>query len=350
MGKIVNCIKGWDSTGAISIASFLFLGIALVFFSMQIVKNTHVLNTKSKFSGGLIGGVLLALITASPEFITSIEQSLIDNPGAGTADVIGANAISGFAIAISAVIFIRETFMRRLKSWTIISLWISFVCSLTITLVMFFKADINIGIAGKYAIGIFPIILFLIFLTTTYLQSKFGKETNVIHQTPYIKKTTKQKAWFRFIILGFFLIIVSIIINWFAASIEQIYNIPSESVGGLFLSFIMSLPELIAFFSMMRAKQYITAIAILIGHGFALFFAELLGDLSFVQAATYTTQGVHDNWALSLITTIIFFFLALLPILTKKFKLFQKKYAYLTLPFLAIFTYIIGWILILSIG
>ena len=350
MGETVNWIKGWDSTGAISIALFLFLGILLVILSIQIVKNTHVLNAKSKFSSGLIGGVLLAIITASPEFITSIQQSLLGNPAAGTADVIGANAIAGFAIAISAVIFIRETFIKRLKVWTIASLWISFTCSLAITLVMIFKADINIGVVGKYAIGIFPIILFLIFLATTYLQSKFGNEINKTHKNKYIQKTTKQKAWIKFLFLGFLLVIVSVVINWFAASIEEIYNIPSESVGGLFLSFVMSLPELIAFFSMMHAKQHTTAIAILIGHGFALFFAEWLGDLSFTPTATYTNPEVHDNWTLSLITTIIFFIISILPILSKKIKIFQNKYVYLILPVIAIFTYVIGWILILSLG
>lgn len=350
MRDVITWLNGWNAGGKISIIWFLILAGFLVFFALKIVKQAEVLTAKTKFGGGLIGGVLIAIITSFPEFITSIEQSIIGDPGAGSADNIGANAISGFLIGLAALLFIRETFLNRLKKWTIITLWISFTISLFITLMMFFKTDIIIGSEGHYAIGLVPLILLILYFILLLLQYKFGNDEEHVLLDEYVKATSVKQASWRFLIWGVLLMIGSIGINISVASMEDGYSISQESAGGILLSVAMAIPEGVAFFAMMKDKQYSSAVAILVGHGFALFVSEWLGDMSYIDAPTYTTEAVHKVWPISVITTTCFSLLATAPLLGKKFKIFREnKIVYSIIPIWIILIYIVGWLLILTL-
>ena len=351
MNNIVNWFDKWNANGKTSIVWFFLFASLLVYFALKIVKNAEVLTVKTKFGGGVIGGVLIAIVTAAPEFITSIEQSLIGDPGAASSDNIGANAITGFLIGLAALLFIRETFLGKLKRWTIVTLWISFVISLTITIIMYFKLDYAIGTPGTYAIGIFPMLLLIIYFITLFLQYKFGDDDD--HSTiseDYIKITSAKKASWMFVFWGSLLIIASIAINVVVKSMEGAYSISPDSAGGIFLSIAMAIPEAVAFFVLVKDKQYSAAVSTLVGHGFALFVSEWLADVSYANDAIYLTQEVHMVWAISIITTISFLLLSLQCLLAKKISYFREnKIIYSILPTLTISTFIIGWSLILTL-
>ena len=349
MNSVVTWLDGWNVGGKTSIIWFLALTGLLVYFALEIVKNAEVITTKTKFGGGVVGGILIAAITASPEIITSIQQSVMGEPGAGSADNIGANAITGFMIGLAALLFIRETWLDRLKKWTIITLWISFAISLFITLMMYFQKDLWIGSGGSFVIGIVPLTLLAFYFIMLFLQTKFGDDDDHNSVTDYIGDTTVKKASYKFLMWGILLIIASIAVNFTVDSVEHGYGINQESAGGIFLSIAMALPEAVAFFKLIKDRQYSTAVAVLIGHGFALFVSEWLGDASFIDAPTYTTEAVHKVWPIATITTICFFLLGLAPVLGKKFKIFREnKVVYSIIPTSIILTYVVGWILILT--
>ncbi|MCK5867294.1 MAG: hypothetical protein KAG14_02760 [Mycoplasmataceae bacterium] len=350
MSKIIDWTNSWTFGGKLSIIFFIIFVAFTVFFALKIVKNAEVLSAKSKFGGGIIGGILIAIVTAAPEFITSIQQSLSGEPGAGSADNIGANAITGFMIGLAGLLFIRESFLGKMQKWTIITLWISFVVSLIITLVMYFKADVIIGVKGTYAIGIFPAILLIIYFVLLFLQSKFGDNDDHAISGEYTKKTSLKKASWLFVMWGILLIIGSIIINIFADSMKKGLNLSNDSVGGIFLSIAMALPEAVAFFILLKHKQFSAAVAVLIGHGFALFVSEWLVDVAYADNASYLTEEVHNVWPISVITTISFGLLGIIPLLYKKYPIFREnKFVYAILPSMVVATYVIGWILILTL-
>ena len=128
------------------------------------------------------------------------------------------------------------------------------------------------------------------------------------------------------------------------------FSLSDGSVGGIFLSAAMALPEAVAFFILLKHKQFSAAVAVLIGHGFALFVSEWLVDVAFAKNASYLTDGVHDVWPISVITTISFGLLGMIPLLYKKFSIFRRsKIVYAILPSLVVTTYIVGWVLILTL-
>ena len=350
MNDIVKWMDGWNIGGKISIVWFLIFSAAVVFFSLKIVKNAEVLSVKTKFAGGFIGGVMIAVISAAPEFITSIQQSIIGDPGAAVSDDVGANILAGSTIGLAALLFLRETFMNRLKKWTIITLWLSFAFSLLMMFVMYFNADVWLGSSGKFVIGLFPLILIISYFILLWAQKKFGDDDEHQPEGEYIDKTSVRQASIRFLVWGVLLIIASILTNFSVVSMEHGYSISPESAGGLFLALTMALPETVAFFALMKKGQKAMAVAVLAGHGFALFVSEFLADASYVDAPTYVTEQVHNVWPLAMMAAISFGFLGISALVGKRFKIFQRnKIVYSILPALSFLTYVIGWILLLTI-
>lgn len=349
MNNIVDWLDGWNVGGKTSIIWFILFSAGVVFFSLKIVKNAEVLSTKTKFAGGFIGGVMIAVISAAPEFITSVQQSLIGDPGAAVSDDMGAFLLAGSTIGLSGILFIRETFLNRLKKWTIITLWLSFFFTIGLMFIMYFQADITIGVAGKFAIGLIPLLLLISYFALLFMQKKYGDEDEHVMSTDYITKTTVKQASWRFVFWSILLITASVFTNFAVVSMEHGYSLEPESAGGLFLALTMALPETVAFFALMRKKQYLMAVAVLAGHGFALFVSEFLADAAFVDGPTYATHQVNTIWPLALMSALSFAFLGIHALLGKKFKVFENKIVYSILPSMAFLTYVVGWILLLTI-
>lgn len=350
MNPVVEWLNGWNVGGKTSIIWFVILASILVFIALKIVKNAEVLTAKTKFGGGVIGGVLIAAITAAPEFITSIQQSLLGQPGAASADNVGANAITGFMIGLAALLFIRETWMARLHKYVIITLWVSFAIALFMTIMMYLKVDAWIGKENSYAIGIIPLILLVFYFIMTFLEMKFGEDDEHSSDEDYVKNTSIKKASTWFLIWGVLLIGLSVLLNYAVESMEDGFNIPQESAGGIFLAIAMALPEGVAFIKLVQDRQYTTAVSVLVGHGFALFVSEWLADMAYADAPTYTTEAVHQVWPIGVITTSSFALLGTQALLTRKIKLFREnKLVYSILPTITVLTYIVGWVLILTL-
>lgn len=347
MKDIVSWINGWSNDGKLSLLWFVPVTLLLVYAAIKIVKYAEVIIVKTKFGGAFIGGVLIATITSMPELITGIAQGLYGEPGAGSADNIGSNAFSAFLIGLAGVLFIKETFLKRLGKWTIISLWISFALATITSIMMFFQNDITIGTEGKFAIGLFPIFLFVFYIVSLWLQYKFGDEDVEDHNNPFVKATSAKTAILWFVFWSVLLVSFALVDNWVVSSIQHGYGISSLSAGGVFLSMATSLPEVVAFFVLLRKKQNAAAVAALIGSHIFNLSIEFYVDISYADQATYTMSTIHDNWTLALTTSIMMLLLAIFAVTAPKYKVFDNKYVYVITPTLVMVTYIVGWILML---
>ena len=350
MKNLTHWFTGWNANGQTSIVWFIAFSAVLVYAALVLVKNAEVIKSKSKLGAGVVVGILIGGVTASPEFITSIGQSLGGYPGAGSADNIGSNALTALLIGASALLFIRETWLGRLKKWTIISLWIAFAFSLVIAIVQFFGKDLNIGKEGTYAIGLFPLFLLVGYGVLTWLQGKYGDEDEHQVDNGYIQKTSVKMASLKFAFWSVLLLATSVFANVSADSMKETYEMSETSVGGIFLSITMALPESVAFIIFLKHKEYASGVAALVGHTFAIFFSEWLVDVAYANSSAYNTEAVHDVWPLSVITAVSFLFLAIAPLVMKRWKVFtEKKLLYAIFPSLAVLTYVVGWTLMLAL-
>ncbi len=358
MNNVINWINQWSLGGKLSILWFIPAVCLVLYGAIKLVKYAEVIMVKTKIGGAFVGGALIAAVTSIPELITEVAQSSSGNPGAGFADDIGSNAFSAFLLGISAIVFVKTMFLKKLGRWSRISIFISFALAFVLTFVTYFQKDLIIGNA-KFAIGIVPLLLFIVYLLVLRWQYKFGdsdEENEEAFKHPDI--SVKRASWM-FLYWGIFLIIFSLLMNWFASSMQAGYSeaLNSKTVGGIFLSVATSMPEVVAFFILLRKNKPVAAIASLIGSHIFNIAISFFGDLAYHgeydgtkltlgDAPTMTTSGVHDNWPLALITAIMMGLLVVQVIISKKI---TKKRYYLVIPSLVTVTYIVGWTCMLAL-
>ena len=349
MHEIINWFSSWNMGGQLGLLWF-FPFAGLVFWgATKLVSYAEVIIFKSKFGGAFVGGTLVAAVTSIPELIIEILQASAGHPGAGAADDIGSNAFSILLIAIASLIFMRMMFLNNLSKWTKITIGISLLISVLFTILTYFQKDLSINL-GSTVIGLIPLMFFVIYLINLFLQYKFG-EGDHSGDKPKRSEISLKKASLLFLMWAILLVGFSMLLNITASSMQQGFNIPSNSIGGIFLAMASSLPEVVAFFMFLRNKQVTGAIGSLIGsHVFnlgILFF----GDLTYSPAATFTTGKVQGTWMLGLSTVIMLVLLLTQVFLSSKFKKTFNKYKWINavIPGLIISTYIIVWALMLAL-
>ncbi len=318
---------------------------ALTLFSaMKMVKYAELIIEKTKMGGAFVGLVLISMITSIPELITEISQGLSNSPATGLSDDIGANAFSTFMLAIASIIFVKSMFVKKLGLWTKITIVISFTLSLLMTIILYYSADIEIGVPGKIAIGIVPIFMLLVYIIVVYFSYRFRHLADEEPENLVKTNLSKKQIYFMFVLFSFSLILSSLLLNWVTDAMQIKYSIDPKSAGGILLSMTTAMPEVVALFGLAR-KGYLTAAtgSIIGSHIFNL-SAIFWGDLAYNQTDIINGPGVSSVWMIAVIVTIEVGILLSFVVLGKRIK---NKYTYLIFPSLIVCTYIIGWSLIL---
>ena len=345
MNSAIEWMNGWTLGGKLAILPFIVFAVGIVFTAIKMVKYSEVIMVKSKFGGAFVGGALIAIFSSMPELITEVVQSLNGRPGVGVADDIGANAFSALAIAISLLVLIKQSFTKGMNKYAKISLFINAGLGFLLAIFMWFHHDITIGNAGVYAIGVVPVLMFISYIFSLYFQYKFGSDEEE-GDADKVKNISLKKGSWLFLMFGTFVFGFAVLLNISVDSLSDGYNISHESAGGLFLSMTTSLPEIVAFVALIRAKQYTAAIAAIVGSQMFNIGVSVFGDLSYADTALFSNEGVGANWSLAVIFGLEMLFIALHVLFEKKVtKTWQKS----ILPSLAVSSYLIGWILIIFV-
>ena len=347
MTEFINWVEGWTGGGKYAIIMFPFLAAILLYFSLKIVKYAEVIIAKSKFGAGFVGGTLVAVVTSMPELITEVSQALAGHPENGLGDDIGSNAFSIFLIGVAGLIFFRYLFLNKLSTWTKITIGISLLFSLALTVSLMIGNDVALG-----SMGIIPLLFFLAFLTTIFLNWKFGdndgEEEDAVPK--YVKSISLRKGTILFTLNGLGVVLFSVLVNVSVTAFQEGFNIPSASIGGVFLAMTTSLPEVVAFVVFLRKQQPGAAIASLVGSHFFNLGILFFGDLAFSDGPTFQVAEMQDHLGLAALTASMLFVLVIHFTISIKFKhLYEKKWLYMITPSLMVAGYIVGWILILSL-
>lgn len=344
MENIVDWISSWTMDGKLSILVFLAFSAVLLFASIKLVKYADIIIAKTKFGGAFIGGAFIAGITSFPEMITEIAQSASGNPGAGISDDLGSNAFSALLIAFAALLFYKNKIFNYVDKWTKTSMFLSAGLAFVIFIFLILGKDVHIGQKGTFVIGIIPMIFFAFYIYSLRLTYKYG-DTKEFDKELSIKDkhiSVKSSAWL-FTFWGFVIAALSLFVNWSASAMIDSYNMTSRSVGGIFLAIITSLPEIIAFFALLRKKQSMAAIAALIGSHMFNVGMQFFGDMSYKNDSIYNVKEVQAVWPIALMTGCMMIILAIYSVFSKKIK---HNWIRISIPTLVISIYSISWVFI----
>lgn len=347
METIVNWIKSWTLDGKLSILVFIAFATLLLYASLKLVKYADIIIAKTKLGGAFIGGVFIAAITSTPELITEITQSASGNPGAGISDDLGSNAFSGLLIAIAAILFYKNRVFDNVDKWTKASIFISSGLAFIICICLLIGSDVQMGTPGTFVIGIIPMCFFLFYIYSLRLTYKYGDTDEVDEELSTKEKmvSVKTASWL-FLVWGIAIIGLALVVNWTADAMMEGYDIPSSSIGGVFLAITTSLPEVVAFFALLRKKQAMAAIAALIGSHIFNVAMQFFGDMAYRSDSIYNVQEVQDVWPLALMTGLMMITLGMNALFAKKI---TKEWIRIAIPSLVISMYVGGWALIFAL-
>lgn len=327
---------------------FLLTAALLTFLATRMVKSADVLIFKTKFGGAFVGSVVISIINASPELIAAVTQSAFGTPAVGLADDIGANAIAGVLILLSAIFLYKDLFLTRVRGLTRTIIIISIFGNLAYAIVLLVGVDVPLG-----SIGLIPLFFFAMYLVAIFLQYKFGGkvEHSVGGLSPKLQEVSVKKAMILFTVYSVLLFATAFMLNYLIQGFQIAYGIGAESAGGIFLAISTSLPEIVSFLYFVRRKKPLLGLGTLVWASIfntsLLFWADVAYTPGPVISAAHTSIFEGKVWAIGFMVVVLITFYIIPSFFTK----FMEKYkvAYFATVSVGALMFVVGWALILSI-
>ncbi len=253
---------------------FAWLGIYVLLALVTIVSTNRAshyvneLDKKTQISGALLGGVMLAVVTSLPEFITSITSTVfLDQPGLAFGNVFGSNMFNLTILAVVDLIFIKHLFFNKTRigvktNSLIIMMYAIFLAPWVLsrfnTALGYDALDIRIGLTFNV---ISLLIILVYFLTLKSMNDELPQEKDATRTSDL----TKRRIMLMFVFWSLFVIASSAAITYVTDELSVRMNLTASFAGAIFLGAATSLPELTAVITLFKLKNYDVALGNILG-------------------------------------------------------------------------------------
>ena len=345
MTNVVEWVNDWTLGGKLSLLLFAVFVACIIFAALKLVKYSEVIMGKSKFGGAFVGGTMIAIVSSMPELITEVLQSLANAPAAGLSDDIGANAVTALAIGVALLVMVKHSFTKDISTYTKASIFVNGILGISLAVFIYVGKDISIGTSGTFIIGGIPILMLVIYIASVFVSYKYNTNSEEIDMEK-IKNISLKKGLWMFGLFALILVIFAVLLNISVDSISDGYGISHASAGGIFLSMTTSLPEMVAFVALIRAKQFTAGILAIVGSQTFNLGISIFGDMAYNKGPIFEAADVHDVWGIAAIFGVEMILIGTHIAFEKKMKHLWMK---AVLPTLVVSTYVVGWILMLTL-
>ena len=223
----------------LTVAVLVFLGsaVAVIFLGVQLAKYGDALATLTGWGRLFVGSILVALATSLPELSNNITAVRIDNPQLALGNVVGANMINMFTMAMVALLFGGRRFLQRVAPEQ--GYLIVLAAVLTGLAVLF--AGIKNGI-NVWQIGLSSIILLIVYVIGMWIvyQRRPAESGEGEEQDPGM---TMAKAWTVFGLVSLGVIIAGVFLAQSVDRVADLTGISSGVLGILAVSIVTTMPE-----------------------------------------------------------------------------------------------------------
>ena len=250
----------------ISIIYYIALAAITIFATTRASYFVDELDKKTKISGALLGGVLLAMVTSLPEFITSITSTVVlDTPGLAFGNVFGSNLFNLMILALADLFFIKHLFFNKTKTGIKTNSLIIFMYMIFLLPFMLSKIsdlgygsfDIRIGIA-------FSLISLIIIIVYFFTVKAMSEELPELEKTGVTKRSLKEII-IKFSLWAVVVIVASYYVTVVTDRLADELNLSASFAGAIFLGVATSLPEFTAVFTLFKLKNYDVALGNILG-------------------------------------------------------------------------------------
>ena len=318
------------------IVIYAVLASLVVFLSIKLSNYVDLLDKKTKVSGALLGGILLAGVTSLPELFTSLTGTLIvgDNHLV-LGNIMGSDFFDIVIFGVVYFLFFKKFTQGKVGKQHYLTCLFTALMLITVTFAAFIfnKNGWLLGWFNPMSLVVIAIYVVSIILTPK-TEEKEEQEDEVK------SKLTVKQIWILLAVFSLILIGASISVTVVTEQIVENFHIDGTFGGSLFLGVATSLPEVTATISLCRKKNFDAAYGDILGS--CVFNIIILGfadALSFKAGPLYTVTSESLMLIIGTAFTLVVVLLSIIFIRSKFFKNDVKS---------RVFLYIFGLLLISS--
>lgn len=294
---------------------YIALAAVVVFLAIKLSNYVDLLDKKTKLSGALLGGILLAAVTSLPELFTSLTGTI----GLGNNQLVLGNIMGSdfFDIIIFGVVYFL--FFRKLTEGKVgkqhyytMFFTLAMVIAVTIAAFVFNKQGWLIG--GYFNPMSFAIIaIYIVSVWKTPKTEEKEKEQDT-------SKLTVKQIWILFIVCSVLLIGASIGVTYVTDEVVSGFGIGATFGGSLFLGVATSLPEVTATITLCKKKNFDAAYGDIFGSCvFNIIILAIADALSFRAGPLYTIDTSSFLLIVGTVFALLVACLSIIFIRSKKF-------------------------------
>ena len=235
------------------IMTYLVLAAIVVFLAIKLSNYVDLLDKKTKLSGALLGGILLAAVTSLPELFTSLTGTvLLGNNQMVLGNIMGSDFFDIVIFGIVYFLFFKKLVGGKVGKQHYYTIFFTalMVVAVTIAAFVFSKNGWLIGYFNPMSFVIIAIYVISILKTPATEEKEKEEDTSNL---------TVKKIWILFAVCSVLLITASIFVTEVTdkvISAEEGLNIGPTFGGSLFLGVATSLPEVTATIALCKKKNF----------------------------------------------------------------------------------------------
>jgi cation:H+ antiporter len=322
--------------------SFVWLGIYLilaslvVFLSLKLSNYVDLLDKKTKVSGALLGGILLAGVTSLPELFTSLTGTIIvrDN-SLVLGNIMGSDFFDLIIFGVVYFLFFKKFTQGKVGKQHYLTCLFAALMIAVVTIAAF-VFDKHEWLLGGFFNPMSFVIIGIYVLSVVLTPKVEEKEDKEEAQT----NLTVKQIWILLGICSVILIAASISVTMVTEKVVNAFNIESTFGGSLFLGVATSLPEVTATISLCKKKNFDAAYGDIIGSCvFNLIILGIADVFAFRAEPLYRINSDSLMLIIGTLFALLLLFISILFIRSKFFKNDRKS---------RIFLYVISTLLIAS--
>ena len=230
---------------AVALAIFLASAVVVIYLGNQLAKYGDALATLTGWGRLFVGSILVALATSLPELSTNISAVRLDppNPELALGNVMGANMVNMFTLAMVALFFGGRRFLRRVAPEQGYLILLAAIMTGLALLFAAVKMDLDL-----WQIGLSSVVLLVVYvlgMRVVYVkrpQEDIGDGAEGAGEEDSAGISLK-RAWVMFGLVSLGVIVAGFFLAYSVDQVATITGIASSTLGILAVSLVTTMPE-----------------------------------------------------------------------------------------------------------
>ncbi len=266
---------------------YFVLAGAVIFVTSKASKHIDEIDEKTNLGSAILGGILLAAVTSLPELVTSTVSSLgigmEATPSLAVGNILGSNLFNMMILGFVDFLFVKRLYLTNVdKGNKKANIFVVSMYVLLLVPVILFNFILNMDSIALITNWSFSILSFL--LIGAYIVNVVTTKSDTPDEEEEVKETQPvKKNVIMFSLWSVLIVVISVCITLVTDNLSSELNLGASFAGAIFLGIATSLPEFTAVITLVKLKNYASAIGNVIGS--SLFNLVIL---SFVDIITPT--------------------------------------------------------------